>query len=227
MNDQLKHFARDENNQLISGDCTFCKLKNIANPSEESYKHLFLECAASINALNPVAAKFNINLPDMDEEGEKIIYYFIQDERWKELRTNVFFLIYKYYINNCRLRKILPTPEQLERTVKFETKKIVMANPTNDGLIDKLLPIWSGRELDKEEILEILEESEGNNDKGRIFMSANQKTIILNTKIHLGYGFPCEPGTSKNQRLNDVRNNEKMKMKMMKPVLKAIKPLPR
>ena len=102
-----------------------------------------------------------------------------------------------------------------------------MANPTNDGLIDKLLPIWSGRELDKEEILEILEESEGNNDKGRIFMSANQKTIILNTKIHLGYGFPCEPGTSKNQRLNDVRNNEKMKMKMMKPVLKAIKPLPR
>ena len=55
----------------------------------------------------------------------------------------------------------------------------------------------------------------------------DQKTIILNTKIHLGYGFPCEPGTSKNQRLNDVRNNEKMKMKMMKPVLKAIKPLPR
>ena len=51
-------------------------------------------------------------------------------------------------------------------------------NPTNDGLIDKLLPIWSGRELDKEEILEILEESEGNNDKGRIFMSANKKTII-------------------------------------------------
>ena len=37
-----------------------------------------------------------------------------------------------------------------------------------------------------------------------------KKTIILNTKIHLGYGFPCEPGTSRNQRLNDVRNNEKM-----------------
>ena len=67
----------------------------------------------------------------------------------------------------------------------------------------------------------------GDNEKGRIFMSANKKTIILNTKIHLGYGFPCEPGTSKYQRLNDVRNNEKMKMKMMKPVLKAIKPLPR
>ena len=53
---------------------------------------------------------------------------------------------------------------QLERTVKYETKKIVMANPTNDSLIDKLLPIWSGRELDKKEILEILEESEGDTD---------------------------------------------------------------
>ena len=99
-----------------------------------------------------------------------------------------------------------------------------MANPTNEGLIDNLLPIWSGRELEKKEIIEILEESEGDNDKGRIFMSANKKTIILNTKkILLGYGFPCEPGTSRYQRLNDVRNNEKMTQKMMKPVLKAIK----
>ena len=65
--------------------------------------------------------------------------------------------------------------------------------------------------------------SEGDKDKGRIFMDANKKTIILNTKIHLGYGFPCEPGTSRNQRLNDVRNNAKMTQKMMKPVLKAIR----
>jgi hypothetical protein len=77
----------------------------------------------------------------------------------------------------------------------------------------------------KSEIIEILEESEGDNDKGRIFMAANKKTIILNTKIRIGYGFPCEPGTSRNQRLNDVINNEKMTQKMMKPVLKAIKPL--
>ena len=99
-----------------------------------------------------------------------------------------------------------------------------MANPTNEGLLDNLLPIWTGRELEKKEIIEILEESEGDNDKGRIFMDANKKTIMLNTKIHLGYGFPCNPGTPRNQRLNDVRNNAKMTPKMMKPVLKAIKP---
>ena len=62
------------------------------------------------------------------------------------------------------------------------------------------------------------------NHKGRICMSANKRTIMLNTKIHLGFGFPCEPGTSRFQRLNDVSNNEKKTQKMMKPVLKSIKP---
>ena len=101
---------------------------------------------------------------------------------------------------------------------------MVLANPTTKGLIDNLLPIWMGREMEEKETLEILEECEGDNEKGRIFMDANKRTIILNTKLHLGFGFPCEPGTSRFQRLNDVRNNEKMKVKMMNPVLKSVKP---
>ena len=43
LNNQIKYFARDENNQLVSGNCTFCTINNIDVPSEESYKHLFLE----------------------------------------------------------------------------------------------------------------------------------------------------------------------------------------
>ena len=70
LNNQLKYFARYENNQLVSGNCTFCTIKNIADPSEESYKHLFLECRSSIRAMAPIAYRFNINLPDMEEEGE-------------------------------------------------------------------------------------------------------------------------------------------------------------
>ena len=52
---------------------------------------------------------------------------------------------------------------------------------------------------------------------------ANKRTIILNTKLHLGFGFPCKPGTSRFQRLNDIRNNDKMRVKMMNPVLKSVK----
>ena len=33
-----------------------------------------------------------------------------------------------------------------------------MANQTNEDLVDNLLPIWTGRELEKKEIIEVLEE---------------------------------------------------------------------
>ena len=165
LNSQLKHFAKDENNKPISGDCTFCKLNNIANPCEESYTHLFLECASSANTLTPVANKFKIPIPDMNENGEKVLYFWKQDCNWTEMRTNIFYLIYKYYINNCRLRKITPSCPQFENTVKYETKKILLANPTVAGLIDNLLPIWMGREMGESETLEILEECEGENNR--------------------------------------------------------------
>ena len=64
-----------------------------------------MECASSIGALAPVATKYNIALPDPDEEGEKLIYFSMMEERWSEMRTNTLFLIYKAYINACRLRK--------------------------------------------------------------------------------------------------------------------------
>ena len=75
--------------------------------------------------------------------------------------------------------------------------------------------------MEEKETLEILEECEGDNNKGRIFMDANKKTVILNTKLHLGFGFPCKPGTSKLQRLNDVRNGEKNESKDDEPSYKV------
>ena len=85
------------------------------------------------------------------------------------------------------LSKELPIETNFESTPKNETREIVLANPTNEDMVDNLLPIWTGREVEKKQIIEILEESEGDNDKGRIFMDANEKTIILNTKIHYGH----------------------------------------
>ena len=85
----------------------------------------------------------------MDEEGEKVLYCWKQDCNWTEMRTNIFFR---------RLRKILPTSQQFERTVRYETKKIVLANPTTTGLIDNLLPVWVGREMEEKETLETFEQ---------------------------------------------------------------------
>ena len=97
----------------------------------------------------------------MEDEGEKVLYFNMQEGKWNELRTNIFFLIYKHYINNWRLRKELPNETNFERTLKNETRKKVLANPTNEDLANNPLPICTGRELDRQEILEILEDKLG------------------------------------------------------------------
>ena len=131
MNDQLKHFAKDENNDPVKGDCTFCKLNGVENPTEESYKHIFVECTSSRSALDPIANKNNIKIPDAENEGEKIIYFFPQEGKWNEVRTYIFYLIYKANINTTKLRKAIPNQEAFERYVKHETMKIAKANPSN------------------------------------------------------------------------------------------------
>ena len=67
MNNQLKHFAKDENNIPVKGDCTVCKINGVESPAEESYKHIFLECNPSRSALDPIANKYNIPISDAEE----------------------------------------------------------------------------------------------------------------------------------------------------------------
>lgn len=214
LNNQLKHFLKDENDQLISGKCTFCTIKNTAIHTEESIKHLFLECESSIAALRPVADKYSIPIPNLQTDGELLLYFYPKQGKWDELRINTFYMLYKYHIHLCRVRKQLPTATNFEFTLKNETKKIVMTNPTNNDLVENLLPLWTGHELTEDETVELLEECEGDNFKGRIFMNSNKKTVILNTKVHQGFGFPIGKGNFKYNRLNDLKNHEKMTSKL-------------
>ena len=133
------------------------------------------------------------------------------------MRTNVFYLIYKHYINIERLKKQTPTAEGLERLLKNETRKIALTNPSNKELIDNLLPIWQGRELTETEVLEVLQEYE-RKGKGRIMMDVNKKTKIVNTKLHNGYSFPIKQGTSATLRLYDMRNGKKFKCRLTSPL---------
>ena len=176
-------------------------------------------CASSNGALNPVAAKYNIVLPDLTEEGEKIIYFWPGDDQWEEIRLNTFMLIYKSYINACRLRKALPEQGSLDRYVKNETRKIAATNPGNKDLVENMLPFWTENEITQEETIEILQEYEGNEGKGRILMDVNKRSIIINTKPNLGYNFPSEFGKSGEMRLFDVKNGQKFKNKVTTPVI--------
>ena len=82
-----------------------------------------------------------------------------------------------------------------------------------------MLPFWTGNEITREETLEILQEHEGNEGQGQIFMDINKSSIIINTKLNLGFNFPGKLGQSGEMRLNDVKNGQKFNNKMATPVI--------
>ena len=110
----------------------------------ESYTHFFLECKHSLQALTPVAEKYNIPIPNLTTKGELVMYFFPWEGYWDEIRINIFYAIYKYFLLMCRTRKKLPTATHFETTLKYECKNIIMTNPTNTNLTDNLLPLWTG-----------------------------------------------------------------------------------
>ena len=113
----------------------------------------------------------------------------------------------------------LPSQESLDKYVKNETRKIAATNPSNTDPVENMLPFWTGNEITREESLEILQEHEGNEGKGRIFMDVNKRSIIINTKLNLGFNFPGKPGKSGEMRLYDVKNNSKFNNKMATPIV--------
>ena len=61
--------------------------------------------------------------------------------------------------------------------------------------------------------LEILEEIEGKSDKGKMFDYSNKNTIILKTQVHNNYRFPIVASDYQYHRLNEKRNNIRIKNK--------------
>ena len=211
LNNQLKHFAVDEAGIRVRPECTFCVIAQTIPTEPESYKHFFLECEHSITALRPIAEKYKIPLPNLFTKGELILYYFPWAGYWDEIRINVFYAIYKYFLLGCRLRKKLPTSANFEMTLRYECKYIVMTNPTNKNLTKNLLPLWTGKELTTAETLELLEEVEGKTDKGRLFKLSNKHTIVLKTKVMDNFRFPILSKNHLDHRLNELKNIGKIK----------------
>ena len=214
LNSQLKHFTRDENGERVKPECTFCILSNEDNPSEESYRHFFLECKHSRNFFVPVSTKYNIPIPNTVTKGELIIYFFPWEGFWDEARINIYYAIYKYYLLSCRTRKILPTANHFEITLKFEIKNIALTNPMNSGLTQNLLPLWTGKELTKTETIELLEEVEGKTDKAKLFDYSNKNTVVLKTSVLNNFRFPIVTKDYATHRLNERKNNQRIKYKL-------------
>ena len=134
----------------------------------------FFYCKHIRNTFVPVSTKYNIPIPNTVTKGELILYFFPWEGFWDEARINIYYAIYKYYLLSCRTRKILPTADHFEITLKFEIKNITLTNPMNSGLTQNLLPLWTGKELTKTEKIELLEEVERKTDKAKLFDYSNK-----------------------------------------------------
>ena len=55
----------------------------------------------------------------------------------------------------------MPTNEDFERELKLEVKNIIISNPGNKELRDKLLPLWISNELTVSVAIDILVSSLG------------------------------------------------------------------
>ena len=80
--------------------------------------------------------------------------------------------------------------------------------------MENMLPFWTGNEISREDTIEILQEYEGNEGKGRILMDVNKRSVIINTKLNLGFNFPSGWG-----QVYDVENGSKFKNKVTTPVV--------
>ena len=92
--------------------------------------------------------------------------------------------------------------------------RFIMTTPTNKGLTENLLPLWTGRELSEQETLKLLEEVEGRTDKGKLFNYSNKNTVVLKTQVHNNMRFPIVQKDYVEHRLNEKINREKIKKQM-------------
>ena len=89
-----------------------------------------------------------------------------------------------------------------------------MTTPTNKGLTDNLLPLWTGRELNEQETLKLLEGVEGRTDKGKLFNYSNKNTVVLKTQVYNNLRFPIVQCDYVEHSMNEKRKRDKIKKNM-------------
>jgi len=189
-NTQLSKYKKDEQGEKISDKCTFCSILDPQTVIRESKEHIYTGCPSSLRVLTRVAERYSITLPNTQENGELILYYYPMPERWDAERVNLFLIIYRFYIFKSRLRITIPTEEGFERDLKTEVKNIILTNPGNKKLRENLLPLWICNELSIDEAIEILNTADGKIENATILNDANKICTFFNKPVINGFGFP-------------------------------------
>ena len=118
----------------------------------ENRESLHLECDKSKTALEEAARDYGIEVPNIRVKGYEVLIYKQKENIWEERKF--LFLLYKYYIFKCWAGKKEPNT-RLKKGVK---------NSKNKNIINNLIPVWSGKELEVEHAEELSAEASNNHE---------------------------------------------------------------
>ena len=58
--------------------------------------------------MEEAARDYRIEISNLNDKGYEIVIYRQKENVWEELRENIFFLNYKYFVSKCRAEKKIP-----------------------------------------------------------------------------------------------------------------------
>ena len=193
-NNQTKHFPQTNDlSKEENGRCTFCNItKTTQNGTyaKETYKHLFLECKTTVKIINYCTEVFKVSRPNLKKNGELVLYNFNHKDKLENLKLNIFFLLLKQYILNCKYGKRLPTNSGAENHIRHNIRLIIICNKTNNNLMHNLISLWTGHEIYEAALPDVLQDTMGNSILGRIFQDSNKRHFILQRRLNDTFALP-------------------------------------
>ena len=144
---QMSKYKKESDNLLVSNQCTFCKLVDLNTTQVESREHIYLKCYSSFKVLKETSEAIGIVINDLDTKGYETLLYKQEANVWEETRENIFFLLYRYHIFQARAGYKLPSTDTFKMELWLEILMIIKINAWSRYLLDKLLQLWGGNEI--------------------------------------------------------------------------------
>ena len=90
-NEQLSKYKKNSDGILVSNKCTFCSIVNQDTTEVESREHLYLTCINSNKVLLETSVSMGIDIGNINTKGYEVLIHRIKENKWEELRENIFF----------------------------------------------------------------------------------------------------------------------------------------
>ena len=179
-NTQLSKYLKNDDGTPYTDKCTSCTLINVENPQRETKKHLYIDCPKAVEIIGHIKDVFGLTDPIQDEE---IIFFSNHEDYWERLKRNLIFLDFKIYLNRCRRANILPNKDDAILLIQKTFLMLFKTNPSDEKLIDGLLPIITGRGSSLDQAKTVIMNANNCPDSSKILFESQRRNIFLSSKI--------------------------------------------